>query len=103
MKLLNLLMLGLAAESQQAVINPAHHQERDVQQWGWNRYQAHCIMCVEYQRTQIGNYNGSIVIIEQAVTICTDQGPCQNFDYLGTFHRGWAPPDAVQAARNVWG
>ncbi|KAI1447811.1 hypothetical protein F5Y02DRAFT_415809 [Annulohypoxylon stygium] len=103
MKLLNFLLLGFAAESQQAVLKLGQDQKRDVQHWGWNINQAHCIMCVEYQKVQFGNYNGSLVIIEEAVTVCNDQGPCQYFDYLNTFHYGWAPPDAVQAARNVWG
>ncbi|KAI2467154.1 hypothetical protein F4781DRAFT_324442 [Annulohypoxylon bovei var. microspora] len=104
MKFLNLLLLGLAAESHQAVINPGQSQRRDVQNWNWNRDQAHCIVCVEYQKTQFNNGgNGSFTIIEQAVIICQDQGPCQSLDYLNMFHNGWAPPDAVQAARNVWG
>lgn len=43
MKLLNFLLLGFAAESQQAVLKLGQDQKRDVQHWGWNINQAHCV------------------------------------------------------------
>ncbi|KAI1104054.1 hypothetical protein F4804DRAFT_308087 [Jackrogersella minutella] len=101
MKFPTILLLCLAAESHQAVIKLGR-ERRDVQDWHWNRDQAHCIVCVEVVKTQIDNHhNGSITIIQEAVTQCQDRGTCRSFDYMDTFH-GWAPQDAVQAAHHAW-